>query len=198
MKIEFNKGELEIEGVGISHAEIGSITFKNFLSLSDRIASVESDAREAALTRLRMIEQVKLYTSDGGAIVLDDVKVLNLPIKVGLKLVRGLNASSVEPGKVINDGDGIEKPLLFKLGAPIKTKEGVIEELEFMAKTFGDVEDIVSEPSAFKRGYMLIQKASKPIATGYKLLRTSEAIAEKIVFEDGLAISIEVAPLFFD
>lgn len=198
-KVDLTKYNFTFNGQLIDHAIIKPILFKTFVDLIDQITAIQDNAEfEKKLARLRMIEQLKFVTNNGLELTLQQQDIPSLPIKVGMLLQAVVKEQSTPIGEVLMDGDGIQSPVLYKLGTAIKTNDGEISELEFQAKTYGDVEDILAETSGIRRAYKMITSISTPICNDLKMIRTPEKIAEQIQLIDGLAIAQTVAPRFFN
>ena len=94
-----------------------------------------------------------------------------------------------QSGKIIRDGDGINKAMTYELGTPISTGKDKepIRELEFHAATYGDIEDVMAADSAVQQTALLIKTVAKPL--GSSLLRLPDWALNVITVADGVTIS---------
>jgi hypothetical protein len=100
------------------------------------------------------------------------------------------------PGKIVRDGDGIDKAIVYELGTPISVGQGKppIKELEFQASTYGDVEDVLAVDAPIQQAAVLISTVAKPLGTSLSLL-PSWAV-NLVTVADGVTISNHVLPRF--
>jgi hypothetical protein len=150
---------------------------------------------EAKLRRNRLLKQVVFYV--GNAVVpVPSNDLLRMPIPVARKLIDKLDAGDGPAGKIIRKGDGISEAIVYELGTPIPGGQGrsMIKELEFLATTYGDVEDIMAAGTGLQQALLLVTTIAKPLGSAMQQL-PSWAVSQ-ISANDGLAISNEVLPFF--
>ena len=78
-------------------------------------------------------------------------------------LTKHLDADEGEVGKIIKEGDGVSSSIVYQLGTPIPvTGKNPITELEFLASTYGDIEDVMSANDSIAQTALLIAAIGKP------------------------------------
>lgn len=191
--ISFQLGENVIDG-----AVIRPMTFQMFADCISEAQNLK-DAKtfEAKLRRLRMVKQVSYYIN-GSVVPVSMEEVLKLPIPDARRIVAKLDDAEGKAGKIIRDGDGIDKAITYQLGTPIPVGQGKppISELEFIAQTYGEIEDVMAAPDAIQQASLLIATIAKPLGTSLTLL-PSWAL-NLITVADGVTISREVLPRFLE
>jgi hypothetical protein len=189
--IAFQLGDNVIDG-----AVVRPMTFQNFADyISEAQGMKEAKTFEARLRRIRLTKQVSYYVN-GTVVPVGSNDVLQLPIPDARKLLDRIDDNEGPPGKIIRDGDGIDKAIVYQLGTPIQTGAGKppIKELEFHAKTYGDVEDVMAAPDGVQQTVALITLIAKPLGSSLMLL-PSWAVG-LITVSDGIIISRDVLPRF--
>ncbi|MBO4228451.1 hypothetical protein [Bradyrhizobium neotropicale] len=180
----------------IDGASIKPLSFQNF---ADCIAEAQNMRQpktfEGRLRRVRMVKQVA-YHVNGSTVPVTMEDVLKLPIPDARKIAAKLDADEGKAGKIIRGGDGIDQAITYELGTPIPTGQGKppIIELEFHARTYGDIEDVMAAPDAIQQTAMLIATIAKPLGSSLTLL-PSWAL-NLITIADGVTISRDVLPRF--
>jgi len=181
----------------IDGAIIKLMTFAAFNEFVTEAQGMQSSKMwEARLRRVRLSKQV-VYFSGPAAIVLKPEDVLRMPIRASWAIMAKLDKDDdSNAGKIVRPGDGIDKAITFQLGTPLPGGQGrpPITELEFMAKTYGDVEDVLAAPNIFQQSSQLLATVAKPLGTTLSAL-PSWALSQ-ITFADGFAIAREVLPHF--
>lgn len=150
---------------------------------------------EAKLRRNRLLRQVVFYI--GNTVVqVSSADLLRMPIPVARTLIDKLDDANGPAGKITRKGDGISEAVVFELGTPVSGGQGkpLIRELEFLAQTYGDVEDIMAAGTGLQQALLLVTHIAKPLSGNLQKL-PSWAV-NQISAADGLAISGEVLPLF--
>jgi len=189
--ISFQLGDNIIDG-----AVIRPMSFQNFADyIGEAQAMKEAKTFEARLRRVRLTKQVTYYIN-GTVVPMAMNDVLQLPIPEARKLLAKIDDNEGPPGKIIRDGDGIEKAITYELGTPIQQGAGKdpIRELEFHAKTYGDVEEVMSAPDGVQQTAQLIATIARPLGTSLMLL-PSWAL-NLISVSDGIIISRDILPRF--
>jgi hypothetical protein len=193
LKIEFQLGDTLIDG-----AVIRPLTFAGF---SDAIVAEQAMTQpklfEARLRRVRMTKQVTYY-SGNSVVAMTPENVLKMSIPAVRLIGSHLDDDEGPPGKVIRDGDGIDKAIVYELGTPISLGQGKtpIKELEFQASTYGDIEDVLAVDSTIQQTMILIATVAKPLGTSLSLL-PSWAV-NQITVTDGVIISREILSRFLE
>jgi len=191
IKIEFQLGDTLIDGVIIK-----PLTFSSFVaSILEAQSMVNPASFEARLRRVRMQKQV-VYYSGGSVVAVTAENVAKLPIPAARIVIAHLDDEEGKAGKIIRDGDGIDKAIVYELGNPIPLGQGKghIKELEFHASTYGDIEDVLSSDMVVQQAMLLITTVGKPLGTSLALL-PSWAV-NMISVADGVTISREILPRF--
>ena len=170
-------------------------TFSNFTEyLVESHELKEPKSVEGRLRRVRLAKQVTYY-ANGTVVPVSMLDVLQLSITSARTLVTQLDADSSKGGKVISSGDGVDKAIIYELGTPIPVQgKEPITELEFAAKVYGDVEDVMSAADGFQQTLLMLTTLAKPLG-GTLMALPSWAIAQ-ISLSDGLTIMREVLPHF--
>jgi hypothetical protein len=189
-------GDCELGEKRIDGAVVRPLTFQSFVDLlATAQAMTQPKSWDARLKRLRMLKQVTYY--HGNTIVsMAQEDILRLPIPAARLITSKLDQDEGISGKVIRDGDGIDKAITYELGTPIPLGQGKesIKELEFFAKTYGDIEDVLAADNAMSQAAVLISTVGKPLGTSLTLL-PSWAV-NLITVADGVTISREILPRF--
>jgi hypothetical protein len=90
------------------------------------------------------------------------------------------------------------EPVLLKLGAPISGTTGseskAISELEFLAKTYGDIEQVLAGTNDMERTVALIKYVAKPAG----MLSLPSWAVDSIDIRDGFFIQQEILPRFLE
>jgi hypothetical protein len=191
LEIAFPLGDKVIDGVVIK-----PLTLPSFVDCVLETRNMDSpNSFEAKLRRNRLLKQAVFYV--GNAVVpVPSADLLRMPIPVARMIIDKLDAADGPMGKIIRKGDGISAAIVYELGTPIPGGQGkaMIKELEFLATTYGDVEDIMAAGTGLQQALLLVSTIAKPLGTTLQNL-PSWAVAQ-ISANDGLAISNDVLPFF--
>jgi hypothetical protein len=190
--IHFQLGDNILDG-----AVVRPMSFQNFADYIGEAQNATAVAKsfETRLRRIRLSKQISYYVN-GTVFPVSMIDVAQLPIPDARKLLAKLDENEGTPGKIIRDGDGIDKAITFELGTPIPTGQGKlpITELEFHAKTYGDIEDVMAAPDGVQQTAKLIATIAKPLGSSLTLLPTWAL--NLISVSDGIVISRDVLPRF--
>lgn len=191
----FQLGESNITSV-----ELKPISFSKMASVQNAVAP-KGGKRVSAILRERMKVQIILKSGDK-VIPLDDKNIAALPYRVGNELVYALvnsgEGDSDPVGEIITEGDGFDTPILYKLGTPIKFQGGKeIIEIEFIARSFGDVEDIMGAifDGTYEATLALLDKVAVPLGIDTLKSLPSSAV-EAVSLSDGIKIMTDILPVF--
>jgi hypothetical protein len=186
----------------------------NFVELAATIDAATGAGSIAAATRAqraaRRARQVRALAADGTQITFGEAELLRLPRMLYARLMRDIDRKEEgeNPGKVVTPGDGVDVPVVYQLGKPIPinmsadgeaTTEAQISELEFVARTGLDIEDVLCEPNDVSKALALIRNCAKPIVTGGAdpaLQRLPSWALDQITVTDGVTIVEKVLPGF--
>ena len=166
--------------------------------------------------RARMLGQMRAWDASGKRMDVAASDLSLMPIRQGIALSKHIDTGSTgKGGEIVKGkdgkptGDGIEAPLVFRLSKPIKqiirgnekTVDVEVFELEFMAKTYGDIEavcanegtpDVVPSILAIARGLVKNHPLGEPdTELGPDMIR-------QLSFADGDAILRHVVPAFLE
>jgi hypothetical protein len=191
IEISFSLGDRIIDG-----AVIKPLSLPAFVDcVMDTRTMNTPNTFEAKLRRNRLLKQVVFYAGNVVVPVASD-ELLRMPIPVARKIIDKLDDFDGPSGKITRKGDGINEAIVYELGTPISGGQGrpPIRELEFMASTYGDVEDIMAAGTGLQQALLLVQTLAKPLGTSLTLL-PSWAV-NQVTATDGLAISNDVLPFF--
>lgn len=191
MPLAFIVGDKQVDGITIAPA-----LFARWVQFITEANTLKQPATfEARLRRVRMLRQVTYYLN-GVAVPLGAADISQMPIAVARELIDKLETDPIDKaGKVIRPGDGIDKAIGFELGTPIGSRgQKPITELEFMAKTYGEIEDVLAAGDMMSQTMLLITTVAKPVHPSLTLL-PSWAI-DQIGVSDGFEIARQVLPSF--
>jgi hypothetical protein len=150
---------------------------------------------ETNLKRLRLKDL--RYIGDGKPVTMTEADVKMLPIPVARKLIKALDTTDSEKvGKVVREGDGISTAIGFELGKPIEFQAGKesIKEIEFLATTYGEIEDALCTTDPLEQILALLRTVAKPVHGTLSALPSSAI--EQISLADGVTLARDVLPRF--
>jgi len=189
--------ELHFGDTPVDRIEVHSLSFSELTKLWEDLET-SKEKPEVALQRARIRYQTH-FLSSGKRVHPTADQLSQLPAAIARKIVAALPEGQGPVGEIIGDGDGATAPVIYKLGTPIamKGKDGNeirIEELEFMASTYGEIEDILAAETEVLRTLALLAVA-KPIgAPGLTVL--PQWAVDRISLSDGVTIMRDVASRF--
>lgn len=204
-----------VRGASITKITISKI---NFLVYADcykaRIAEMNrSDdnlAATKAFQRAKRMKQVKAFNKNGDAIILDHVDFANMPRQLFVQINSALDQDGDEKGQVIStNGDGLYHPILYRLGTPFDFQssaesskpigtESKIIELEFIAKTGGDIEEVLCGSNSLEQTVSLIKTCATPIGGETALQRLPSWMLNALTLQDGIEIMSKILPVFLE
>lgn len=186
---------LQLDGRLIDGAVVKPLTFAGFAECITEAQSLrEPKTMEGRVRRVRMVRQVTYYTN-GAVAPVTASDVLQLPIPSARAITARLDDTEGKAGKIIRPGDGIDTAITYELGTPIALQgKDPIRELEFSAKTYGDIEDVLAATDSFQQTSLLIANIAKPLGSTLTVL-PSWAVAQ-ITLADGIMIMRGVLPHF--
>ena len=159
-------------------------------------AAVQPKTFDARLKRLRMFRQVTYYSGNNQVAIAPN-DVLALPIVSARTILAQLDDSESKAGKIIRDGDGVNKAITYELGTPIPVQgKDSIRELEFYASTYGDLEDVLAVDLSVQQTALLLSTVAKPLNSS--LTRLPSWAVDLITVADGIAIARDVLPRFLE
>lgn len=182
-----------VHNVVVDGAVVNSLTFQAFSEcLVEAQAMKKPKTLEARLRRLRLARQVTYYVNGTTTPITPD-EVTMMPIPNAQMLTTRLDEDEGKSGKITKDGDGISTSIVYELGSPIPVvgKDPIVE-LEFLASTYGDVEDIMSADNSITQTALLLETIAKPPG----MLQLPSWAFKAISVGDGVTIAQLVTPRF--
>lgn len=197
--IEFTQtvqfGDKNIDAINVE-----PITFAQFARILKSTMDTTGPVRyEANVQRARIAHQVH-FMSGGARVVPTHEQVGQLPRLLAKRMVEALHLDQGAGGKIITEGDGASTPIVYQLGTPFqfngsKGEVHVVSELEFMAATFADVEDMLVIDSPTEQAMELLRRIARPIQMK-NLLTLPLSMVDSITVADGITIMNTVLPRF--
>lgn len=187
---------------GIVKAEIRPLAFSGFAKATQDASSAARNRAEklaVIIQRYRMIAQTTLVTGGDKRIPLTEEIIAKLPAMAGRDIVNNLLAGNQSPGKLLSDkdADGISKAIHYQLGTPVQAAGGKeITELEFLAKDFTAIEEVMTGTSPVDQTMTMISVMSRP-ADG-SMLRLPSWAADQISLADGIFLMENVLNRFLE
>lgn len=178
---------------------VAPLKFKRFVDITRATLQERKGKQklEPLMLRARIRAQCTFVTSAGKTILISQEQLTALPVPAAKAIVAALPEDEGETGELLNDGNGIDSPIHYRLGSPIKGANGKkIEEIEILCKTFGDLEDVLAGDQPLYQTLDLLAAVAKPV-DGSMLALPSWALDE-ITLADGMFILNNVLPRFLD
>lgn len=198
--IEFQP--FEFDDVTVVGAEIAPLRFAGFCAILREMAKRGDapSAPEAAFLRERMFRQVSLVAKDGKKIALSEENIDNLPVRPSMKIAASLSGDDGGGGgRIVSDGDGIDTPIVYELGDPIKVRHDgkpvEIRQLSFQAQRYGDIERVLAAPADVLKAYELLANVAQPVGIG-PLSRLPSFALDQVSIQDGNFVAQNIAPRF--
>jgi hypothetical protein len=184
----------------IDTINVSPLTFVEFVEIHST-ALRAGRKYTVAMQRARIKKQVK-FISNGETIPIDDISIGQLPAPVARAIVTGFTVVSEGEvrGKLISEGDGVTTPMLYQLGTPLvmtSGKEGeiVIRELEIMAATYADIEEVLAANNQVNETMEILRNIAAPVGVP-GLMRLPGWALDRITVADGFTIMEDVLPRF--
>lgn len=187
-----------VKNIVATSFEIRYPNFVEMVGIATRAeeARTANDNGTAAMRRQRVKECVKLNGGDGKPYSITAIQLSMMPISASKILFKNLFDDTKEAGTIIQDGDGINEAVLYKLGTPLEMGNDSVKELEFFAKTYGDIEAVLSAPTNIEQAAELIKRVAKAPGTSFTTL-PSWALSQ-VTVADGYTILDKILPRFLD
>ena len=193
--IEFSQS-FEIGGKPVTSLAVKPITFIQLVEVWEK-ALLDVNKPEVALQRGRILNQCVFKNGDE-VLLAGDTDINKLPRNVAKEIISSLDDDIGPVGEVVIQGDGATSPIVYKLGTPFAMTNGKddasIKELEFLAATYGEVEEILATTEEMPKAAKLIRTIAKPINS--PLQRLPEWAIDKLTVGDGIQIMRKVLPSF--
>lgn len=198
------KHDIDMSGVSytigdkiITKIQVEKQHFKHLVGMI--VTAAKSDAEDVAkaVEMARLKNGIVKYYAGDELVQVTDVALREMPIPLVRKIRAGFNFET-KAGEITVKGDGITSPVIYKLGEPIPTDKGEITELEFLASTLGDIEDVIFRTNSNEQALALLESVATPLGTDVSLQAMPTWAVEKISIIDGAQIAQEIVPLFLD
>lgn len=180
--------------------KIAPLLFKRFVDITRDVLAARTAKQkiEPLMLRARIRAQCTFMTAAEKAIPLSEEILTTLPAAAAKLVVPALTFDEGKQGELLSEAaDGIGAPIHYRLGAPIKGANGKsIAELEFLCKTFGDLEDVLAGDQPMFQTVDLISGVARPV-DGSMLALPSWAI-DQITLADGMFIMNKILPRFLE
>lgn len=194
--------EIDAKGEnGFVKFTVEPITYVNLVRLGSSLVIKNPRDTAKLMQRKRIFKQVTAY-NDKGKATFTEVELSALSPSLGKRISRAVDEVLDQPNEceIISpdDADGVSAPILVKLGSPLNMGSESITELEFHAKTYGDIEAVFAEDNAAEQTILFIENMAKPITSDLKLQALPSWAVEQISPADGIFISRFVLPRFLE
>lgn len=209
------KKAFAVHGKSVAKIVIGTLNFVTYAEcfkarVKEMNKSNDDTQATKAFQRAKRIKQVKAFDKSGTEIILDHVAFANMPRPLFVQINNAMDNTSSARGSVIStDGDGLYTPILYKLGTPFDFQdsthdskpigtESKIVELEFIAKTGGDIEDVLCGENSLDQTVALIKTCATPLGGDTALQRLPSWMLSSLTLADGIEIMSKVLPVFLE
>src|SRR5262245_34619290 len=137
--------KFELDDRLIDGAVVKPLTFQGYADCYSEAQNMKNPKSfSGKIQRLRLQRQVTYY-ANGTSVSVSMDNLLRLPVPSARKIIARLDDNEGVAGKIIKNGDGIDQSIVYELGTPIPvSNKPPIKELEFLAKTYGDMEDVLA------------------------------------------------------
>lgn len=197
------KHDIDMTGVSytigdkiITAIQVEKQYFKGLVGMVVAAARGDGDVTKA-VEMARLKNGIVKYYAGADLVEATDISLREMPIPLVRKIRAAMNFDS-KPGEITVKGDGITSPVVYKLGEPILTDKGEITELEFLASTLGDIEDVIFRTNSNEQALALLESVATPLGSDLSLQALPAWAVEKITIIDGATIASEIVPLFLD
>lgn len=180
--------------VGGKKVDAISVAPTSFVAL----AKMQNEARdEKEFQRRRLLAQTHfMLGKDRLTATTEDL--FAMPYSLAAAIRDSMDLTFGPPGELVESGDAISGQALYKLGTPIKMKGGdgdvEITELEFIAGTYGEMEDVLIADTSMLKTVALLGIAN-PVQLN-NMTRLPGWAIDNVTVSDGAAIMSQVLPRF--
>lgn len=199
----------------VAKINISEITFAGYAEcfrarIAEKARTGDDMQATKAFMRARRLKQVTAFTKANVIVALDHVAFANMPRVLFTRINTALDARGGTKGEILpGEGDGIYTPIIYKLGTPfhftgdqisqkpIGTEQKIIE-LEFIAKTGGDIEEVLCHENSLDQTIALIRTCATPLGGETGLLRLPQTWLDTMTVADGFEIMAKVLPVFLE
>ena len=195
--------DISVNGEKIDTIKVAPIKYAEFSAIWQRVSSrLQSNEKADVMLRRERIRHQVHFMGGGKRHIPDDPSILALPLATGRLIIDALDSDTGVAGKIISaaDNDGISKSIIYQLGTPIPVggKDGkakAITELEFIASTLGDVEDVFAQDSVVTQTLSLLRTVAKPVDVASLTAMPTWAV-DAVTMADGVTIGNNILPRF--
>lgn len=198
-KIEFTL-PVQFGETPITEINVVPLTYAVLSALWNSVANEirgKDESPTKHLQRKRIAHQVHFMAGDK-RVLPNAANIGQLPIPVARAIIEALDIGEGIAGSLLNDGDGVQTPVHYKMGNPIDVegggKKAQISELEFKAVVFADIEDVLAVDGEVPQALELIRRVAKPVDS--TLLTLPSWAVDRISVADGVTIAKIVLPRF--
>lgn len=191
---------IKVDDIGGGYFEVRPINFITMMRLSTEVVVKDEKETSRVVQRMRTLKQVKSFDESGKERPFTAVEYAAMPPKIGKAIIKASSEVLDTEGEaeILLDGDGITAPVLVKLSSPLTLGDQSISELEFHAKTFGDIEGILAESNGGKQAIIFIEELAHPVVSNLKLQRLPQWAVDQLSVIDGMFIARKVLPRFLE
>lgn len=194
-------------GNQVGSIRVRELSYQEFVRMTSSVQMEVYSAKDRSkidpqvlMSRHRRNAQVSANYENGSKVPMDDGFFYQMPRKLYTAMYNLMDDIESPAGEVINKGDGIDVPLLYRLGTPLKIvssgedgqKTLEISELEFLAKTGGDIERVVAATSDQDKVLALLEDCCSPVSPDATLLRLTSDMIAQMTSSDGITIQNRV------
>jgi len=181
----------------VDQIEIYPLFFVELVAMSSKMIGSKKPLQ--VLQRERIRKQVHFKVA-GERVIPDDVNLSALPAATARLILDNLDTEQGDEGSIVLEGDGVSTPIVYRLGTALEMKDSkgttiVIRDLEFLAATYGEIEDALACENEITRALELLRSVAKPLDAP-SLMRLPGWAIDKITNLDGVGIVQKVAPAF--
>lgn len=192
-------GETPIAEIQVSEVGFQAFIGATIVNIRQQGGNVTGDEYRKRVYRERIKAQSRFLDAGKKAVPLTDEALIQLPIPYAKKLYAAIDVEEAKAGEVTTKGDGVTTPIVFTLGTPIQIKgKAPITELEFMAKTFGDIENVMHQQTEFEQALALLSSVARPLGSDATFLALPSWAVAGITVPDGVTIAQQVLPSFLE
>lgn len=201
-----------IKGLSVLKLIIRTINFEEYAKCldiySNELKKGSPILAQRELNRARLKRQVSAVCANGQTIPLDSENIGAMPSKLFVQAFNAINKFDEPKGSVISEGgDGVLTPIIYRLGTPfdfvdtnattrpIGTVPKIVE-LEFIAKTGGDIEEVMCHDNKIDQTLALIKTCATPLGGETQLMRLPSWMISSLTYKDGFDILENVLPVF--
>lgn len=198
MEIEV-KTQYSVGGATVAKIVVSPISFSKLVGLSGAGDAADGTSAQAVLMKSRMREQASFIGKDGKPLTASDQDIDAMPLAEAKAVRDALDEGTGDIGSLVQDGDGISSPAIYRLAKPISLPsadgETEISEIEFQATTLREAQEVLAEDSNIRRAKVLLETIARPVGVP-RLMKLPLAAVEAISVADGVGIMRLVVPKF--